>query len=160
MAMDGGSVLRDGAGFKGRMWEDFNRALRSEVHSCTGFYKPLFCGAAGPLSLMMGTMKISAFWGLGIALALVSCASPKATPVAETPAVPKKEEKVPEPVVVEEPGLPVLPDDGLRMPDMVTMPEEGEFRSTNPEPKMGTQGGAVISRPPTEPPSRVKAQQD
>lgn len=91
--------------------------------------------------------------------ALVSCASPKATPVAEAPVAKKQEEKVPEPMV-EEPSLPVMPDDGLRMPDMLAMPDEGEFRSTNPVPKTGTQSGAVISRVPTDPPSRVKPSED
>ncbi|MEY3894910.1 MAG: hypothetical protein RLZZ214_429 [Verrucomicrobiota bacterium] len=103
----------------------------------------------------MGTTKNTACLVLGIATALASCA-PKATVVAEAPAV-KKVEKAPEQPVVEEPVLPVQEDDGLRGPDMLVMPDEGSFRSTNPTaPKTGAAAGAVIARPPTDPPSRVK----
>lgn len=92
---------------------------------------------------------------LGVVLALVSCAAPKAI-VAEQVAVPTKVEKAPE-AVVSEPAIPALPDDGIRMPDMLGMPSEGDFRATNPlSPKTGAESGAVISRPPTDPPSRVK----
>ncbi len=89
---------------------------------------------------------------LGIALALASCAAPRAI-VVERAAVPKTQKTVPEPMVAES-ELPALPDDGIRMPDMLGMPGDGDFRSTQP---IGVKGsGAVISRPPTDPPSRVK----
>ena len=93
---------------------------------------------------------------VGITLILASCA-PKATVVKEEPVAPvKKETKQPEPSVPE--PLPVLPDDGLRMGNgLLEMPKDGDFRATNPStPKVDGQGGSVISRPPTEPPSRVK----
>lgn len=96
------------------------------------------------------------FIPLGLVLALGSCAPPKAIVIAEAPARKKAEPKV-EPVVV--PDLPVtgLPDDGIRMPEMLDMPGDGEFRPTNPAlPKATGEAGAVISRPPTDPPSRVK----
>jgi hypothetical protein len=106
----------------------------------------------------MGTTQNTVFLVLGIVWALASCA-PKATVVAEAPAM-KKVEKAPEPAV-EEPAAPVQEDDGLRMPDMLAMPGDGDFRSTNPAaPKTGAAAGAVISRPPTEPPSRVKPKAD
>lgn len=93
---------------------------------------------------------------LSTPMVLISCVAPKATVIAPPPIVKNGEKKLPEPAVVE-PIFPALPDDGNRMPDMLTMPGEGEFRSTNPvAPKAGTESGAVISRPPTDPPLRVK----
>ena len=87
---------------------------------------------------------------------MVSCVAPKATVIAPPPVVKIVEKKLPEPPPVE-PMLPVLPDDGNRMPDLLAMPEEGEFRSTNPgTPKVAPEAGSVISRPPTDPPLRVK----
>lgn len=84
---------------------------------------------------------------------LASCAAPKAVVVEE----PKKnevvEESIPEEPAVPDPGL---PDDGFRMPDLLTMPNDAEFRSTIPQPESsGT--GAVIARPPTDPPPRPKS---
>ena len=106
----------------------------------------------------MGITKNTACRVFGIVGMLVSCA-PKATIVAEAPA-PKKVEKAPE-SVAQEPAVPTQEDDGLRLPSMLAMPEAGDFRSTNPTaPKTGSQSGAVISRPPTDPPSRVKPKED
>lgn len=92
---------------------------------------------------------------LGGTLVLASCVPPKATVVEAAPATPKKVEKAPEPVAPE-PLEPPLPADGLRMPDMLAMPGDDDFRATNPSTKTGEDAGAVISRPPTDPPSRVK----
>ena len=48
-------------------------------------------------------------------------------------------------------------NNGLRLPDMLTMPDKGEFQSITPTtPKTGTGPGAVTVRPPTDPPSRPK----
>ena len=95
---------------------------------------------------------------IGITVALASCAAPKkATIVEQAPALKKTgEAKVPEPSVPE--PVPELPDDGLRMGNsLLEMPKDGDFRATNPSTaKVEGQGGSVISRPPTEPPSRVK----
>ena len=94
-------------------------------------------------------------------LMLVSCVPPKAAVVAGPPEKPKKEEKTPQPTVAET-ALPTLPDDGLRMlPNIQELPGEGEFRPTNPAvTKAGPDAGAVISRPPTDPPSRPKPKDD
>lgn len=94
-------------------------------------------------------------------LMLVSCIAPKAVVIAEPNAAPKKVEKTPEPAVVEA-ALPEPPDDGIRMPsNLLELPGESEFRSTNAAaPKTGTEAGAVISRPPTDPPSRTKPKDD
>ncbi len=104
-------------------------------------------------------VKLKYIFSALIGLALVSCIPPKATAVAE-PTVKKKEEKLPEPVVAEEP-LPTTPDDGLRMGNMLELPGDGEFRPGNPAAvKSGAEGGAVTVRPPTDPPSRVKPKED
>jgi hypothetical protein len=108
------------------------------------------------LRLDMGIMTYRTCGMLGMAMALMSCAAPKATVVAETPAV--KNEKPATPAL--EPANPPLPvDDGLRMPDMLAMPDAGDFRSTNSSATMtGNSSGAVISRPPTEAPPKPKAE--
>ncbi len=88
---------------------------------------------------------------------LASCAPPKAAVVAPPPVALKKEQKSPAAVVSAEPAVPELPDDGIRMPDMLDLPSDGDFRATNPAaPVNRSESGAVISRPPTDPPSRVK----
>ncbi len=89
---------------------------------------------------------------VGFALAMVSCVAPKATVVAEAPK--KKEAKVPEPVAPE-PEMPALPDNEIRLPQMLDLPDDNAFRASNPQtPKVGS--GGVMIRPPTDPPSRVK----
>lgn len=106
-----------------------------------------------PESIMVTpNLRISAL--LGFVLAAVSCAAPKAAVVAEKP-VAKKQEKVPEPVA-QEPDLPALPSDDLpRVPGMLNLPSDSDFRPSNPIlPKTGA--GGVVIRPPTDPPSRVK----
>ena len=106
--------------------------------------------------MVMTKIRISALLGVGLGL-LPSCAVPKAALAA--PPTPKSlppVEKIPEPNVSETPALPV--DEGYRMPDMLGMPSDGEFRASNPAlPKLSSEAGAVISRPPMDPPSRVKS---
>lgn len=100
----------------------------------------------------MGTFKLtfSALFGL----ALVSCVPPKATVVADVPAPVQK--KTVEPDVTPVPDLPATAQtDDLRMPDMLRLPSDEDFRSTASS-KTSADGGAVIARPPTDPPSRVK----
>ena len=92
-----------------------------------------------------------------IGLALASCIPPKAVAVAEAPV--QKKEKPPEPVATV-PELPTAPDDGLRMPDMLNLPSDGEFRTAPGAVKTGSEAGAVIARPPTEPPPRVKPKEE
>ena len=95
-----------------------------------------------------------------VGLTWVSCAAPKATLVPQPPVAPKKEKPVETPVVSEAPSTPALPDDGLRAPNMLELPSDGELRSANPSaPKVG-EGGAVTSRPPTDPPVRVKPKEE
>lgn len=99
-------------------------------------------------------MKFFKLTGLSSALVLGSCAAPKAV-VIETASTKKTDKPVE--ATVPEPAVPSLPDDGLRLPDMLAMPGEGEFRATSPNlPKPGPDAGAVIARPPTDPPSRPK----
>ena len=89
---------------------------------------------------------------------LASCAPPKAIVTTAGPPAAGKVEKKPEVVVAAEPTVPELPqDDGIRMPNMLDLPTDGDFRATNPA-ASGIRGesGTVISRPPTDPPSRVK----
>jgi hypothetical protein len=89
-----------------------------------------------------------------IALALGSCA-PKAEVVAETPVVKAPEKTTPVEPVAPEPAIPALPGNEFRMPDLLGLPTDADFQPTT-----GAAGearsGAVISRPPTDPPSRVK----
>jgi hypothetical protein len=99
-------------------------------------------------------MKLSYPAMIPVVLALFSCAPPKAIVVEQAP-VPKK----PEAVVpaVPEPAVPATPDDGIRMPDMLTMPGDEEFHPGPAGlPAKEPSSGAVISRPPTDPPPRPK----
>lgn len=76
--------------------------------------------------------------------------------IAAAPAVKKEQAKVPEPVVSE--PMPALQNDDIRGTEgMLALPGDGDFRATNPaitKPPGGS--GTVVSRPPTDPPSRVK----
>ena len=102
-------------------------------------------------NMVISKITISAL--LGFAMALVSCATPKATAVAQPPAL-KKVTKEPEATFSEAP-VPSLPGDEIRMPPgMVGLPNESEFHATTPVAPPGS--GAVFVRPPTDPPSRVK----
>jgi hypothetical protein len=105
--------------------------------------------------MKMMNQKVCA--AIGMAVAMVSCAAPKATVVAEAPV---KTEKPPE--LAEAPAETTLPvDDGLRMPDMLAMPDEGDFRSTNSAAaRTGSPSNAVIARPPADPPARTKPKAD
>lgn len=90
---------------------------------------------------------------LALALALVSCAAPKAIVVGPPPAQKKGTPSV-ENATASEPVAPppAKPDDGIRLPDMVTMPGEDEFRRrTTTPPTTKPDSGAVIARPPKEP---------
>ncbi len=94
---------------------------------------------------------------IAAALALVACAAPKAVVVEDPAALPKLELAAVESDVAATPAAPALPDDGLRMPDMLAMPGDIEFRATSPMlPAVGGDTSAVIARPPTDPPSRPK----
>lgn len=79
--------------------------------------------------------------------ALLSCAAPKAEIVEEAPV--SKTEKVAEVATAPETPADALPDDGIRLPDMLGLPGENELRSTRPA-TTGGGSGAVIARPPVE----------
>ena len=75
---------------------------------------------------------------------------------AHSEPVAKKEEVATVPTEPEAP-IPTTPDDGIRLPDMLTLPGEGDFRATNPTaPKTSPEASAVTVRPPTDPPPRPK----
>jgi hypothetical protein len=82
-------------------------------------------------------------------VALVSCAAPKALVVEEPKPAPAA---AAEPGVAEAPAQAAEPDDGIRLPDMLGLPGESEFRHPT---QSGTSGssGAVIARPPVNPPA-------
>ncbi len=75
------------------------------------------------------------------ALALASCAPPKAIVIAEAP----KKDAVIAPAAPEKPAL---ADDGLRLPDMTTLPDDNDLRSAAPLKKEGD--ATIIASPPTE----------
>lgn len=80
-----------------------------------------------------------------LAIGLASCATPEETSViAEEPKEkPKQKAVVSEP----EPVVPISVDDGLRMPDMLALPNADQLRSVT----HGNSGEAtVITRPPSE----------
>jgi hypothetical protein len=52
-----------------------------------------------------------------------------------------------------------IEDLGLRLPPMLNLPGEREFRASNPAVPRPGDGGAVISRPPTDPPPRPRPQE-
>jgi len=78
------------------------------------------------------------------ALALSSCAPPKAIVVEEAP---KKQERATATAApVEKPAA--TADDGLRLPDMLTLPDDDQLRSTAPTEKDGD--ATVITSPPSD----------
>ena len=93
---------------------------------------------------------------LATALAMVSCGPLNQRIVVKVPD-PKKEEPAAVEPVVPEPGVPTPPVSDIQMPDFLSLPGEGEFRPTSPGvSKPGESGAVISSRPPTDPPSRVK----
>ena len=88
-------------------------------------------------------------------LALLACAAPKA--IVVQPPTTAKPDQAADQTKTANSGGPAAPNDGIRLPDMLAMPGDGEFRATSPTAtKGGPEAGAVISRPPTDPPSRPK----
>lgn len=103
----------------------------------------------------MAILEIRFLATLGLGMVLASCAAPKAEVIADAPPVVKKETPVAE-AEVPEPEMPTQPDNEIRMPSMLNLPTDQEFRPSNPLlPKIGSSSGVTV-RPPTEPPSRVK----
>ena len=79
-----------------------------------------------------------------LAIGLASCGAPKAIIVAEVPVKPKEQQTVAAP----EPSVPADPNDGLRLPDMLALPDDAQLRSS-PGPA-GNGNATVITRPPKE----------
>jgi hypothetical protein len=53
-----------------------------------------------------------------------------------------------------------MPDDGLRLPDMLTMPQDNELKaSTSVPPANPSEPAPVVARPPTDPPVQPKAEE-
>lgn len=96
----------------------------------------------------MSKNKLILLTRLSPALALLSCAAPKAVVVEEAPVL-KKESAQQTAAAEPEPAERGLPDDGIRLPDMLGLPGESEFRSTRPA-TTSSGSGAVIARPPVE----------
>lgn len=86
---------------------------------------------------------------LAPALVMLSCAAPKAIVVEEPGATPKVEKKN-ETAASVEPAPRAMDDDGIRMPDMLGMPGDGEFRTNRPASGGSPGSGAVIARPPSD----------
>jgi hypothetical protein len=85
------------------------------------------------------------------ALLLWSCAAPKAELAEETPATPAVAETKEEVAAsTPEPANPPMVEDGIRLPDMLGMPGDGEFRTNRPAAGGSPGSGAVIARPPVE----------
>lgn len=98
--------------------------------------------------------RIIHFLLTAVALALASCA-PKAEVVADAP-VPKPAQKTtPLEPVAPEPEPPTLPDNEFRIPDLTGLPTDADFHATTGA-AAEARSGTVTSRPPTDPPSRVK----
>lgn len=103
-------------------------------------------------------MKPSLIAWIPLSMALCSCAAPKATVVEEAAAPVKTQPPAEE---ITEAPMPSPEDDGIRLPDMLTLPDDGEFRGgvpSHPVAGAATGAGAVIARPPTDPPPRPKPQ--
>ncbi len=90
---------------------------------------------------------------LGVVLSLASCAVPRAIIVekADAPSELPSGDAPPAPV-----ESTALTDDEIRLPDMLGLPSDGDFRSSNRASSAATQSGAVIARPPVDPATRVK----
>lgn len=58
------------------------------------------------------------------------------------------------------PTKPAMPDDGLRLPDMLTMPQDNELKaSASAAPANASEPAPVVARPPTDPPVQPKAEE-
>jgi hypothetical protein len=99
----------------------------------------------------MLNMKLAILARCAPALALLSCAMPKASVVAKTPAPLTKIEKS---ATVSEPIISDTPEDGIRLPDMLGLPDDGELRSSASLPGKTPESGAVIARPPSGTPEK------
>lgn len=96
------------------------------------------------------------------AAADATVAAPAQGAPADPNAAPAQQQAAPEPAkqdagktVAKEPAMPsgrnaASNGDGIRLPSMLGLPEEKDLKATNPTVPKSNEGGAVISRPPTE----------
>ena len=84
--------------------------------------------------------------------ALVSCTAPKAVVVQE--ATPAPAPATVEPAETQPAAQAAEPDDGIRLPDMLGLPGESEFKRPSPASGPAGTSGAVIARPPVNPPAQ------
>jgi hypothetical protein len=64
------------------------------------------------------------------------------------------------PEVTAKPTKPMMPDDGLRLPDMLTMPEDKELKAAASTPaEKPSEPAPVIARPPTDAPAKPQAEE-
>jgi hypothetical protein len=86
-------------------------------------------------------------------------------PEAEKPAAANKPaEPAPVATIVPEPAAqptkPVIPDDGLRLPDMLTIPQDSELKASASTPSaQASEPAPVVARPPTDAPVKPKAEE-
>lgn len=86
-----------------------------------------------------------------VSLALGSCASHAVVEPESAPAAAPQETKLEEETAAQpEPMGAVALDDGIRLPDMLALPGENEFRKPLPSASQSSGSGAVIARPPSE----------
>jgi hypothetical protein len=107
-------------------------------------------------TLMISARTLSHAIFLGVLLTMVACRAPKPDVPEKAPVTKAAEPKTPEPELPPD-TFPALPDDGIRMGNMLDLPSDEDFRTTQPNStRPGGNTGPVIARPPTDPPSRVK----
>jgi hypothetical protein len=127
----------------------------------------MVCGCCSLLGLVSCGISKRSRSGVSIgrmgAVRTSSAVSTAANPAAPAPAAPTAEVQAPKETVAKknksEPADEPMParnesggaGDGIRLPNMLGLPADKELKATNPSvPKSGQDGGAVISRPPTE----------
>ena len=100
-------------------------------------------------------LNFSIVFSLVVAWVLVGCVTTPQPEVAD-----KVEEKEVSPLVSvpEKPVAPVVPDDGLRVGNLMVMPKETEYRSTQPAGVAEGPGAAVVSAPPLVAPKPPKSE--
>lgn len=92
-------------------------------------------------------------WIAAACLGLSSCAKDKAgEPAVAGPTAPVPGPAAPEPVATEPApgGTGMQEEDGIRLPNLLGLPEDKDLRSRGSTPKPG--GDGVISKPPVEKP--------
>jgi hypothetical protein len=106
------------------------------------------------------TFKFTTFAIFGLTWIMASCAATQnAAETAETPA-PKAETKTEPELEIAAPDPTIelpRPEEGFRMSGILDLPTDREFRSSGSalgQPR--SPASPVISRPPTDPPSRIK----